>query len=342
MASARKMLSVAVCGATGAVGREMVRILAERAFPVGELTLLASERSAGERIEFGEEELVVEELTDGSFNGVDLALFSAGGSVSRRFAPAAAEAGAVVVDNTSAFRMEPDVPLVVPEVNPGDIARFGERRMIANPNCSTIQMVVALKPIEDAAAIRRVVVSTYQSVSGAGRSGVSELEQQTVGLFNLKEIRAERFPRQIAFNCLPHIDAFQPDGYTFEEHKMIDETRKILHRPDLKVSATCVRVPVFYAHAEAVNIETEKKLTAAQARDLLAAAPGIMLVDDPSDLAYPTQLDATGTDDTLVGRIREDPSIDNGLDLWIVADNIRKGAALNAIQIAEILAADHL
>ncbi len=336
------MLSVAVCGATGTVGREIVRILAERSFPVGELKLLASERSAGERIEFCGEELVVEKLTAESFAGVDLALFSAGGSVSKRFAPAATAAGAVVVDNTSAFRMEPDVPLVVPEVNPGDIARFDERRIIANPNCSTIQMVVALKPIEDAATIRRVVVSTYQSVSGAGRSGVSELERQTVGLFNLKEIKSERFSRQIAFNCLPHIDTFQPDGYTFEEHKMIHETRKILHRPDLPISATCVRVPVFYAHAEAVNVETEKKLTAAEARDLLENAPGVRVVDAPSDLVYPTQADATGIDETLVGRIRTDPSIDNGLDLWIVADNIRKGAALNAVQIAAILAADHL
>ena len=342
MAKASRKLKVAVCGATGAVGGEMIRVLAERAFPVAELKLLASERSRGERIDFGDDELVVEELTEGSFEGVHIALFSAGGSVSKRFAPAAAEAGAVVIDNTSAFRMEADVPLVVPEVNPQDIANFGARRIIANPNCSTIQMVVALKPIEDAVGIERIVVSTYQSVSGAGRSGVSELEQQSIALFNLQEIKTERFPHQIAFNCLPQIDSFQDDGYTFEEHKMRDETRKILHRADLRVSATCVRVPVFFAHAESINIQTTKKLTADEARELLRQAPGVRVVDDPAAGLYPTSIDAAGEDETLVGRIREDRSIDCGLDLWVVADNVRKGAATNAVQIAEILAKKYL
>ncbi len=339
---AKRKFNVAVCGATGAVGQEMIRTLEQRAFPVGELKLLASSRSRGERLTFGDDEIVVEELTEDSFEGVQIALFSAGGSVSKQFAPAAAAAGAVVVDNTSAFRMDADVPLVVPEVNPGDIADFGARRIIANPNCSTIQMVVALKPIDDAATIERVVVSTYQSVSGAGRSGVAELEGQSIGVFNLKDIVPERFDRQIAFNCLPHIDTFMDDGYTFEERKMIQETQKILHRPDIRVTATCVRVPVFFAHAEAVNLQLAEKLTAAEAREILGKAPGVRVMDDPAAGIYPTQIDAAGTDDTLVGRIREDPSIDRGLDLWIVADNVRKGAALNAVQIAEILAADYL
>jgi aspartate-semialdehyde dehydrogenase len=320
----------------------MVSILEERHFPVANLKLLASERSAGEHVTFLGDDIQIEELNRNSFVGVDVALFSAGGDVSKNFAPTAVEAGAVVIDNTSAFRMEPDIPLVVPEVNPEDIAKFSERGIIANPNCSTIQMVVVLKPIEDAAKIRRVVVSTYQSVSGAGRSGIRELENQSLAVFNLKEIICGRFPRQIAFNCLPHIDVFTQDGYSKEEHKMINESRKILHRPDLKLTATTVRVPVFFGHSEAVNVETERKLTAAEARELLAKAPGVRVIDDtPNDL-YPTSIDAVGIDDTLVGRVREDPSLDNGLDLWVVADNVRKGAALNAVQIAERLVEHHL
>jgi aspartate-semialdehyde dehydrogenase len=338
MASSGKY-RVAVCGASGAVGREMVRILQERCFPVSDLVLLASERSAGETVGFGDDDVRIQTLAPESFSGVDIGLFSAGGDVSRTYAPIAADHGCVVIDNTSAFRMEPDVPLVVPEVNPEDIAGYHERGIIANPNCSTIQMVVALKPLDDAVRIKRVVVSTYQSVSGAGRAGIRELESQCLSVFNLRNIVCEKFPRQIAFNCLPHIDVFEPDGYTKEEHKMINETRKIMHRPDIKVTATTVRVPVFYGHSEAINVEFEKKLTAEQARELLEKAPGIRLVENGS---YPTSLDCIGHDDTLVGRIREDPSIDNGLDMWVVADNIRKGAALNAVQIAERLVKDYL
>ncbi len=338
----REELRLAVCGATGVVGREMIQILDQRKFPLAELRLLASERSCGERIEFGDDELAVELLDEAALDGIDLALFTAGGAVSERFAPVAAAAGAVVVDNTSAFRMQPDVPLVVPEVNPEDLAGFAQRRIVANPNCSTIQMVLALAPIAAAAGLRRVAVATYQSVSGAGRSGVEELERQSIGVFNLKPLVAERFERQIAFNCLPCIDRFLDDGYTFEERKMIDETRKILHRPELRITATCVRVPVFYAHAEAVNVECERKLGAAEARALLAAAPGLRLMDDPAAGVYPTPIDAAGVDETLVGRVREDVSQDRGLELWLVADNVRKGAALNAVQIAELLARDYL
>jgi len=337
-----RSFNVAVCGASGAVGTEMVSILEERHFPVANLRLLGSERSAGERMSFCGDEIQIEELNRNSFSGIDVALFSAGGGISQEFAPTAVEAGAVVIDNTSAFRMELDVPLVVPEVNPEDIAQFDQRGIIANPNCSTIQMVVVLKPIEDAAKIRRVVVSTYQSVSGAGRSGIRELESQSLAVFNLKEIVCGRFPRQIAFNCLPHIDVFAEDGYSKEEHKMIDESRKILHRPDLKLTATTVRVPVFFSHCEAVNVETERKLSVQEARRLLSVAPGVRVVDDPTKDLYPTSIDAVGIDETLVGRIREDPSIENGLDLWIAADNVRKGAALNAVQIAERLVEHHL
>ncbi len=337
-----RSFNVAVCGASGAVGTEMVSILEERHFPVADLRLLASERSAGERMTFRGDDVQIEELNRNSFAGVDVALFSAGGDVSRDFAPTAVEAGAVVIDNTSAFRMDPEVPLVVPEVNPGDIAQFHQRGIIANPNCSTIQMVVVLKPIQDAAGIRRVVVSSYQSVSGAGRSGIRELERQSLSVFNLKEIVCARFPRQIAFNCIPHIAGFRKDGYSEEEHKMIDESRKILHLPDLKLTATCVRVPVFFGHCEAVNVETEKKLTADRARQLLSKAPGVRVVDDPEEELYPTSIDSVGIDETLVGRIREDLSVQNGLDLWVVADNIRKGAALNAVQIAERLVEHHL
>lgn len=334
--------NVAVVGATGAVGEQMREVLEERLFPVGGLRLLASERSAGQFLEFRDQRIRVEILNEDSFENIDIGLFSAGGSVSDKFAPLAVAAGSVVVDNTSRFRMEPDVPLVVPEVNAHEIARYKPRGIIANPNCSTIQLVVALKPIHDVARIKRVVVSTYQSVSGAGRRAMEELGQQAVALFNGKEIVKEKFPHQIAFNCIPHIDMFDERGYTKEETKMIQETRKILGEPSLPVTATAVRVPVFCGHSESVNIETERKLTAGQVKAILREAPGVLLCDEPENNVYPMAIDAVGTDATLVGRIREDDSVPNGINLWIVADNLRKGAALNAVQIAEILIRDYL
>lgn len=333
---------VAIVGATGAVGEQMREVLEERLFPVGELRLFASERSAGQFLEFRSKRLRVEVLREDSFAGVDLALFSAGRSVSERFAPLAAAAGAVVIDNSPQFRLEPDVPLVVPEVNAGEIAAYRTRRIVANPNCSTIQLVVALKPIHDAARIRRVVVSTYQSVSGAGRLAMEELKDQTVALFNGRDPEKKKFPHQIAFNCIPHIDAFLENGYTREEMKMVHETRKILGEPSLRITATAVRVPVFCGHSESVNIETEKKLTAAEAKEILRSAPGVLLRDDPEKSEYPMPIDSVRSEATLVGRVREDESIPNGLNLWIVADNLRKGAALNAVQIAEILLRDYL
>ncbi|OGQ66006.1 MAG: aspartate-semialdehyde dehydrogenase [Deltaproteobacteria bacterium RIFCSPLOWO2_12_55_13] len=320
----------------------MREILEERLFPVGELRLLASERSAGQLLEFRGKQTRVEVLREDSFKGIDIALFSAGGSVSARFAPVAVSAGAVVVDNTAYFRMEPDIPLVVPEVNAQEIARYKNRGIIANPNCSTIQMVVALKPIHDAARIKRVVVSTYQSVSGAGRMAMEELSQQVSALFSGNEIKKQKFPHQIAFNCIPHIDVFLEGGYTKEEMKIIDETRKILGEPSLGVTVTSVRVPVFCGHSESVNIETEKKLTAKDVKAILREAPGILLCDEPEKNIYPMAIDAVGKDATLVGRVREDQSVANGINLWIVADNLRKGAALNAVQIAEILIRDYL
>ena len=329
-------------GATGVVGEQMREVLAERAFPVGELRLLASERSAGQLLEFQGRHIRVEVLQEDSFDDIDIALFSAGGSVSEKFAPLAVDAGAVVVDNTARFRMEPDVPLVVPEVNAAEIANYKNRGIIANPNCSTIQMDVALKPIHDAARLKRVVVSSYQSASGAGRMAMEELSQQTAALFNGKDVKPEKFPQQIAFNCIPHIDAFLPGGYTKEEIKMINETRKILGEPSLRVTATCVRVPVFCGHSESVNVETEKKLTAKDVRAILREAPGILLCDEPEKNIYPMPIDAVGTDATMVGRIREDDSVPNGINMWIVADNLRKGAALNAVQIAEILIRDYI
>jgi aspartate-semialdehyde dehydrogenase len=334
--------NVAIVGATGAVGEQMREVLQERLFPVGELRLLASERSAGQLLEFKDKQIRVEVLREDSFEGIDLALFSAGGAVSAKYAPLAAEAGSVVVDNSSHFRMDPDVPLVVPEVNASEIAQYKNRSIIANPNCSTIQMVVALKPIEDAATIRRVVVSTYQSVSGAGRMAMEELSRQAIALFNGGELEKRKFPHQIAFNCLPHIDAFLPSGYTKEEMKMVHETRRILGRPDLGVTATTVRVPVFCGHSESVNVETEKKLTADEVRAIMLEAPGVLLCDEPENNVYPMPLDAVGQEFTLVGRIREDESIANGINLWVVADNLRKGAALNAVQIAEILIREYL
>ena len=338
----KEKYNVAVVGATGAVGEQMREVLEEREFPVGELRLLASERSAGQFLPFQQKQIRVEVLTEDSFKDIDIGLFSAGASVSAKYAPIAVQAGAVVVDNTSFFRMDPDVPLVVPEVNANEIGKYATRGIIANPNCSTIQMVVALKPIHDAARIKRVVVSTYQSVSGAGRKAMEELSHQVAALFSGKEIEKEKFPHQIAFNCIPHIDAFVENGYTKEEMKMINETRKILGEPSLPVTATTVRVPVFCSHSESVNVETERKLTAQQAKALLREAPGIIVADEPQSDVYPMAIDAVGTDATLVGRIREDDSIANGLNLWVVADNLRKGAALNAVQIAEILIRDYI
>jgi aspartate-semialdehyde dehydrogenase len=338
----KEKYNVAIVGATGAVGEQMREVLEERQFPVGELRLLASERSAGQYLPFQSRQLMVDVLKADSFKGIDIGLFSAGGSVSAEYAPLAVAAGAVVVDNTSVFRMAPDIPLVVPEVNAKAIANYKTRGIIANPNCSTIQMVVALKPIHDAARIKRVVVSTYQSVSGAGRRAMEELSQQVAALFNGKEIEKVKFPHQIAFNCIPHIDVFMEDGYTKEEWKMIEETRKILGEPNLPVTATTVRVPVFCSHSESVNVETYVKLSANEARRILREAPGVIVDDEPENNVYPMAIDAAGKDATYVGRIREDKSVANGLNLWVVSDNLRKGAALNAVQIAEILIRDYL
>jgi len=338
----KEKYNVAVVGATGAVGEQMREVLEERDFPVGELRLLASERSAGQLLPFRDKQFRVDVLNEDSFNDIDIGLFSAGGSVSDKFAPIAVAAGGVVIDNTARFRMEPDVPLVVPEVNAKEIANCKNRGVIANPNCSTIQMVVALKPIHDAARIKRVVVSTYQSVSGAGRRAMEELSQQVSALYNGKELAMEKFPHQIAFNCIPHIDVFVDGGYTKEEMKMINETRKILGEPSMRVTATTVRVPVFCSHSESINVETEKKLTAADVKAILREAPGVIVADEPEDNVYPMPIDAVGKDATYVGRIREDGSVANGINLWVVADNLRKGAALNAVQIAEILIRDYL
>ena len=338
----KEKYNIAVVGATGAVGEQLREVLEDRQFPVDELRLLASERSAGQFLPFQGRQVRVNILKEDSFSGIDIALFSAGGKVSASFAPKAVAAGAVVVDNTAFFRMEPDIPLVVPEVNAAEIAEYQKRGIVANPNCSTIQMVVALKPIHDAARIKRVVVSTYQSVSGAGRMAMEELSQQVAALFNGRELKKEKFPHQIAFNCIPQIDVFMEDGYTKEEWKMIQETRKILGEPDLPVTATTVRVPVFLSHSESVNVETGVKLSAAECKRILREAPGVVVVDEPENNVYPTPIDASGKDATYVGRIREDESVANGLNLWVVSDNLRKGAALNAVQIAEILVRDFL
>jgi aspartate-semialdehyde dehydrogenase len=331
----KERLVVAVVGATGAVGREMLKTLEDREFPAHEVRALASARSAGTTVPFKGGELTVRELTEDSFEGVDIALFSAGGGTSARFAPHAVKSGCVVVDNSSNWRMDARCPLVVPEVNPDALKLHNG--IIANPNCSTIQMVVALKPLHDAAGVRRVVVSTYQAVSGTGQKAISELEKQVRQMFNMQEPEASVYPYQIAFNCLPHIDVFLEDGYTKEELKMVQETVKIMGDPSVKVTATTVRVPVFYGHSESLNIETEKKLTAAQARAVLAQAPGVRVLDNPSENIYPMAIHAAGEDETFVGRIREDHTIENGLNMWVVADNLRKGAALNAVQIAEEL-----
>ena len=335
-----KQFKVAVVGATGAVGEVMLSILAERDFPASEVIALASERSAGTTVAFGNGDLVVQDLATFDPTGVDIALFSAGGATSKEYGPKFAAAGAVVIDNSSTFRYDDDVPLVVSEVNP-DAIRNRPRGIIANPNCSTMQLMVALKPIFDAAGIERINVATYQSVSGAGRSGLEELGVQTGKLLNFQDIEPKKFQAQIAFNLIPHIDDFQDNGYTKEEMKLVWETRKILGDEAIQVNPTAVRVPVFYGHSEAVNVETRDKLSAQQARELLERAPGVVVVDERKAGGYPTPVThASGSDAVYVGRIREDLSHPRGLNLWVVSDNIRKGAALNAVQIAELVAAE--
>ena len=327
--------SVAILGATGAVGEALVEILEERQFPVSELHLLASERSAGKRIQFNGKHLKVENVEEFDFARADIGLFSAGGSVSARYAPKAAEAGCVVIDNTSEFRYEEDIPLIVPEVNAHRLGDYKNRNIIANPNCSTIQMMLALKPIHDEAEIQRVNVATYQAVSGAGAGGVRELAAQTANLLNTKPIESKVMPVQIAFNAIPHINTFEENGYTLEEMKMVWETKKILEDDSIQVNPTCVRIPVFYGHSEAVNIETKQPITKTRAEELLDAASGVELFRDNG---YPTAVtDAAGQDPVYVGRVREDISCENGLNMWVVSDNVRKGAALNSIQIAEVL-----
>ncbi len=326
---------VAIVGATGAVGNEMIETLDQRDFPVEKLRLFASERSLGKTLPFRGSEIPVETIDENSFKGIDIALFSAGGDRSKKWAPVAAKSGCVVVDNSSAWRMDPEVPLVVPEVNPEDIKKH--KGIIANPNCSTIQMVVVLKPIHDAAKIKRVVVTTFQSVSGTGKKAMDELVEQTKDILNFKEPRCEVYPHQIAFNVLPHIDEFLESGYTREEMKMVNETKKIMGDDSIKITATTVRVPVFRCHSESLNIETEKKISPNETRAALAAAPGIVVFDAPDKNVYPLPVDVAGKDDTYVGRVREDDSVECGINLWIVADNLRKGAALNAVQIAEKL-----
>jgi aspartate-semialdehyde dehydrogenase len=338
-----KTFDVVVAGATGAVGEAMLEILAERKFPVGQVYPLASERSAGGKVAFGNRELTVGKLSDFDFKKAQIGLFSAGSSVSEQYAPKAAAAGCVVIDNTSRFRYDDDVPLVVPEVNPQALAGYKARNIIANPNCSTIQMVVALKPIHDAVGIERINVATYQAVSGAGRRGIEELAEQTAQLLNGKPVeKGGKFPKQIAFNALPQVDEFQDNGYTREEMKMVWETQKILD-PAIQVNATCVRVPVFYGHSEAVHIETRDKLSAEKARSLLAKAQGVVVMDERRPGGYPTAVtEAAQGDAVYVGRIREDLSHPRGLNLWVVSDNVRKGGALNSVQIAELLVKSYL
>jgi aspartate-semialdehyde dehydrogenase len=327
---------VAVVGATGNVGREMLGILSERAFPADEVVALASRRSQGTEVSFGDAILKVKALDTYDFSDVDLCLMSAGGEVSKEWSPKIAAQGAVVIDNSSAWRYDPDVPLVVPEVNAEAVRDFRKKGIIANPNCSTAQLVVALKPLHDAATIRRVVVATYQSVSGAGKDGVDELDRQTKALYSLQEVEEKKFPKRIAFNVIPHIDVFLDDGFTKEEWKMTAETKKILD-PKIKLVATCVRVPVFIGHSEAVTVEFERPITADEARDLLRSAPGVVVIDKREPGGYVTPHEAAGEDATYVSRIREDYTVENGLAFWCVSDNLRKGAALNAVQIAEAL-----
>jgi aspartate-semialdehyde dehydrogenase len=333
---------VAIAGATGAVGREMIKVLEERDFPVADLVPLASERSEGQKLSFRDREYTVKRLTPDSFAGVQIALFSPGASVSREFAPFASSSGAVVIDNSSAFRMEKDIPLVVPEVNPGDVVQaLTGRKIIANPNCSTIQLVVVMKPLHDKARLKKVIVSTYQSVSGAGQKGIDELEQQSRALFNMAEVTPEKFNHRIGFNLLPEIGKDSGNGYTDEEMKMVNESRKIMGIPDLLVSATCVRVPIFYCHSETAHLSFEKPLTPDEAREILRKAPGVKVVDDLKEHIYPMPLLGAGNDDTLVGRIHPDLTDPNALALFVVSDNLRKGAATNAVQIAELLAEKH-
>jgi len=341
--SSTSRYSIAIVGATGAVGEALLAILAERSFPVGELVPLASARSAGARVTFGDRELTVRDVASHDFDGVDIAFFSAGAAVSREHVPRAAAAGAVVIDNTSEFRYQDDVPLVVAEVNPQALAQYEKRGIVANPNCSTMQMLVALAPIHRAVGIERINVATYQSVSGAGRSGMDELGRQTAALLNFQEAEPKKFTAQIAFNLIPQIDDFQDNGYTREEMKMVWETRKILEDERIGVNATAVRVPVFHGHAEAVHVETRDAITAVRARELLEKAPGVVVVDERRPGGWPTPVThAAGNDGVFVGRIREDLSHPRGLDLWVVSDNIRKGAALNAVQLAELLVRSHL
>ena len=334
---------VVVAGATGNVGREMLNILAEREFPIDEIAVLASSRSTGDVIEFGEtgRTLTVKNIEHFDPAGWDIALFAIGSEGSKAYAPKFAAAGCTVIDNASLYRMDPDVPLIVPEVNPGDIDLYTRKNIIANPNCSTAQMVVALKPLHDAARIKRVVVATYQSVSGAGKAGMDELFEQSRNIFVGDQAEPRKFTKQIAFNVIPHIDSFLDDGSTKEEWKMVVETKKILD-PRIKVTATCVRVPVFVGHSEAVNIEFEDEISAEQARSILREAPGVMLIDKPEDGGYVTPVEAVGDYATFVSRVREDSTVDNGLSIWVVSDNLRKGAALNAVQIAELLGRRHL
>lgn len=330
--------NVAVVGATGLVGQQILRTLESREFPVNSIKLLASSRSKGKTLKFRGETISVEVLDEGSFKGMDLALFSAGSAISKRFAPVAARDGCVVIDNSSAWRMDPEVPLVVPEVNP--VAAEKHKGIIANPNCSTIQMVVVLKPLHDEAVVKRVVVATYQAVSGAGVKAINELEAQSRDILDGRKPHCEVFPHPIAFNCIPQIpqnDAFDSSGYTTEELKMLNETRKIMGDDNIRVTATTVRVPVYTGHSEAVNVETEKKLSANRAREILSQAPGVVVLDDPERQLYPTAQEAAGSSETYVGRIREDLSHSSALDLWIVSDNLLKGAAYNAVQIAELL-----
>lgn len=329
-----KRFNVAVVGATGAVGQELLKVLLEREFPVSDLKLLATERSAGKKIEFGGKEYTVEQTTAEAFDGVDIALF-AGGSASKDFAREAAKRGAVVVDNSSAFRMDPEVPLIVPEVNPEDVKMH--KGIIANPNCSTIIMVVALKPVHDAAKIKRVVVSTYQAVSGAGKEAIDELNEQVGCLSKGEDVTPRVFPYQIAYNLIPQIDVFSDMDYTKEEWKMVNETKKIMHDDSIQITATTIRVPVFRSHSESVNIETESKLTASQVKDILAKAPGVIVEDNLAEKKYPMPLFTSDRDEVFVGRIREDNSIATGINLWVVGDQLRKGAATNAVQIAELI-----
>ncbi|MBI2486149.1 MAG: aspartate-semialdehyde dehydrogenase [Deltaproteobacteria bacterium] len=338
----REMYNVAIVGATGAVGQEMIQILEERNFPLGELRLLASKRSQGRELEFQGKKLKVEKLDENSFKGINIALFSAGASRSREFAPIAVDAGAVVVDNSSAFRMEPDIPLVVPEINAHRVSDYNKRGIIANPNCTTAVTVMALKPLHDIGRIKRVVAASYQAVSGAGAQAIEELRLQTIAWAKGEPMKNGVFPHQIAFNLLPHIDTFLENGYTKEEMKLHNETRKILEDDSIQVTATTVRVPVFRAHSVAVNIETERKITPQEARKALSNFPGVRVVDEPQNSKYPMPIEAAGKDDCFVGRIREDYTVPAGLSFWVSGDQLRKGAALNAIQIAEVLIKEYI